>query len=324
MDSRSPNPTQTPRDPLNLTFSQANSYEEIPGPLKLEELPKEARTQIWNVFYESLDQSVDRDLMGYPYLINPWRDIMSAVHSDYFGLPLDKWGVHLHQIASRFRQVRFTGTPRGGEGQYLSQIASALHDHIETQPFYKVFDLILFIMRHSECPSNVIGKMMEVFSRFKLAYIIDDSPPPTIIPAATREEGDALLESLQTLREAGLNGGAAHLRNASEYINKGDWAGSIRESIHAVESVAQKIAPGANTLKSTLDNFEKKHRKLHSALKGAFVKLYGYTSDEQGIRHALLDETEADVGMDEAVFMLGACASFASYLWRKHQANKDA
>ena len=28
----------------------------------------------------------------------------------------------------------------------------------------------------------------------------------------------------------------------------------------------------------------------------------------------------ADVTIDEAVFMLGACASFASYLWRKHQA----
>ena len=61
---------------------------------------------------------------------------------------------------------------------------------------------------------------------------------------------------------------------------------------------------------------------LHPALKDAFSKLYGYTSNEQGVRHALLDRTDAQAGQDEAVFMLGACASFASYLWRKHVAGE--
>ena len=38
-------------DPGMLTFSQAQGYEELPGPLKLGELPRGARTHIWNVFY---------------------------------------------------------------------------------------------------------------------------------------------------------------------------------------------------------------------------------------------------------------------------------
>ena len=54
-------------------------------------------------------------------------------------------------------------------------------------------------------------------------------------------------------------------------------------------------------------------------VKQAFSKLYGYTSDEQGIRHALIDNPQANVGQDEAIFMLGACASFSSYLARKHR-----
>ena len=41
-------------DPRMLTFSQAQGYEELPGPLQLEELPKEARIRIWNVFYSFL------------------------------------------------------------------------------------------------------------------------------------------------------------------------------------------------------------------------------------------------------------------------------
>ena len=31
-----------------------------------------------------------------------------------------------------------------------------------------------------------------------------------------------------------------------------------------------------------------------------------------------VSEKPGTVHLDEAVFMLGACASFASYLWRKH------
>ena len=152
---------------------------------------------------------------------------------------------------------------------------------------------------------------------------IDEEEPPTILPAVTPEEGDAVVESLRTLREAGLGGSASHLRKASECVNRGDWAGSVRESIHAVESVARQLAPEASTLEPALTSIEKRGA-LHPALKGAFSKLYGFTSDEQGIRHALLDETEAKVGMDEAVFMLSACASFASYLWRKHAADTVA
>ena len=131
-----------------------------------------------------------------------------------------------------------------------------------------------------------------------------------------------MVEALQTLRNARLEAGASHLRNASERIHAGDWAGSVRESIHAVESVARQLDPQASrNLKRALQSLDKR-KALHPALKEAFNKLYGYTSDEQGVRHASLDRAGHDVGMDEAVFMLGACASFASYLWRKHVAEE--
>ena len=298
MDSR--NPTETPRD---LSFSQANDYEEIPGPLKLEELPKEARTHIWNVFYISMNSYI-RDKALSPtrthYVVcGSWAEILLSIHMNVDSLPLDEWN-------DSFEQIR-----------------TVLRHRIETQPFNKVFDLIQFVMRHPECPSEFIDEIKQAFAFSRLAYIIDDSPPPTILPAVTREEGVALLESLKTLQIAGLNGGAGHLRKASGCINRGDWAGSVRESIHAVESVARIIDPQASqTLGPALSSIERQG-SLHPALKNAFSALYGYTSNEQGIRHALLNGDETDVGMDEAIFMLGACASFSSYLWRKHQANEN-
>jgi len=51
---------------------------------------------------------------------------------------------------------------------------------------------------------------------------------------------------------------------------------------------------------------------LHGALKSALLSLYGYTSDENGIRHAMLDEP--DLEFAEAKFMLVACSAFANYI----------
>ena len=117
-----------------------------------------------------------------------------------------------------------------------------------------------------------------------------------------------------------MTGAEKHLRNAVKHINQQEFGDAIRESIHAAESVARVIDPNASqTLGPALNSLEKGGQLRHPALKEAFKKLYGYTSDEQGIRHALVDKDSPDVGLDEAMFMFGACASFAAYLVSKHQ-----
>ncbi len=54
---------------------------------------------------------------------------------------------------------------------------------------------------------------------------------------------------------------------------------------------------------------------IHPALKIAFDKLYGYTSDEDGIRHCLMDESNLD--FEDAKFMLVSCSAFINYLKEK-------
>lgn len=56
---------------------------------------------------------------------------------------------------------------------------------------------------------------------------------------------------------------------------------------------------------------------IHGAMKSGFKSLYGFTSDESGIRHPLLDKGTADVDESDALFMIGACAAFVSYLINK-------
>ena len=53
------------------------------------------------------------------------------------------------------------------------------------------------------------------------------------------------------------------------------------------------------------------------------LRLNLWDSDEQGIRHSLLNQSSADVGLDEAIFMFRACACFAAYLTRKDQQRRQ-
>ena len=284
-----------------LTFSQRHGYEDVPQPLQLEELPRAARIAIWNVLYAHL-QGARRWHLGSTYIVaRPWANILGDLHVHHDNKPLDECS------------------------PYFDHWRSELRNRLERLAINHVFDFIEFIMGHHDCPPKFIVGMVDAFGNSRLAYAIDAGPPPTIVPAATAEEGDQLTENLQELRAAGLQAATTHLHAASQCINDGDWSGSVRESIHAIESVAKQIDPGgAKTLGKALDSLQKQGVLQHKALKESLSKLYGYTSDEQGIRHALLEEGQANVTIDEAVFMLGACASFASYLWRKHKAAGNA
>jgi hypothetical protein len=112
-----------------------------------------------------------------------------------------------------------------------------------------------------------------------------------------------------------FNGARAHLRKAAEELAAGRYADSVRESIHAVESVARLLEPTGEFSKA-LSKLEKS-AKIHGAMRAGFGSLYGYTSDEGGIRHPLLDDATAKVDEADALLMIGACAAFVSYLINK-------
>ena len=164
-------------------------------------------------------------------------------------------------------------------------------------------------------------KVIELFNKYDSAYQLNISQYPCrFYPRANKEQGEATQQAIETVRQGRMDGAATHLRQAAEHINMGQCADSVADSIHAVESVARTIDPNdGDSLGKALKSLEDDGLLKHKALKQAFMKLYGYTSDEQGIRHALLDQNSADVGLDEAIFMFGACASFTAYLTRKHQ-----
>ena len=54
---------------------------------------------------------------------------------------------------------------------------------------------------------------------------------------------------------------------------------------------------------------------IHPTLKSAFNKLYGWTSDADGIRHAMTDVPNLQA--EDARFMMVICSAFVNYLVEK-------
>lgn len=110
-----------------------------------------------------------------------------------------------------------------------------------------------------------------------------------------------------------------HLKRALELLSdkqNPDYRNSIKESILAVESICKIITGDDNTtLGKALTTMEKKY-KLPETLKKTFSSLYGYASNEGGIRHAL-QENSVSVDLEEARFVLITCSAFVNYLISK-------
>ena len=282
----------TSLDPRYLSFSQAQGYEPMPQLLQLGELNDHARVALWNVVYIHTRPI----LIGEDIPIFPMEPLLDSMYTDFLLRPLDLKNPNINLLKSHVKPI------------------------IISHPFNRVFDLLLFFMRHPECPDGLIDGIATTFERHHLAYFVDKTPPITIYPISTPEEGVAIVDALNQLKSTDYRAAREYLRKATECINGQDWSGAVRESIHAVESVARQIAPEAKTLGEALPALKKRGLLKHTALQRALSSLYGYTSDEPGIRHAGPDKPTADVGQDEALFMFGACASFASYLSRKQTA----
>lgn len=136
------------------------------------------------------------------------------------------------------------------------------------------------------------------------------------------------LISITNKQEIGAIGEA--IKSPYEYVNQHlnkamvllsdrqhpDYANSIKESITAVETLAEIITNADKkqaTLGKMFGKIEDKGVRIHPVLKEEFNKLYGYTSSANGIRHAgNLDSAEAT--FEEAKYMLVSCSAFINYL----------
>ena len=116
-------------------------------------------------------------------------------------------------------------------------------------------------------------------------------------------------------RKPGFEGVAGRIESALALLGKKpqpDYANSMKKSISADEAAVKLLTGEKSGGIDTALKILKQKSTVNPAIKMALSKLYAYTSDEGGIRHANIDASK--VTGAEAKFMLVACSAFANLL----------
>ncbi|MDB9375717.1 AbiJ-NTD4 domain-containing protein [Nodularia sphaerocarpa] len=181
--------------------------------------------------------------------------------------------------------------------------------------WYEVYDFLELIAntyKNESTLKSFIELCNYVFEKELSGYRFIGS---TITPITSETEIKAIEEALAG--EDKLASISQHINTALNYLSRKenpDYRNSIKESISAVESICCLIVNDKKTTLGKALNIIEKEQKLdlHPAFKEALTKLYGYTSDAEGIRHGLLNECNLD--FEDAKFMLVSCSAFTNYL----------
>lgn len=282
-------------DDPKIPFSQRNGYQEIPPQLKIRQVSDEFRRLLEYAIVKEMEGQSSFSLHGYRYFDNGWKKLTCDFHVHFLKKSVASYDNDYDTILNRFKTIIY------GSG------------------FPKIFDFIEFLTQHDVSTAKFCSKLEEVFKDAKMAYRLINEE---IIAIGTEEQGEAVERALSNTIEYGAEAARSHLVSSGVALRDGKWADSIRESIHAVESVARLFVGRKNTLAAALQKLDQKN-KIHPALKKAFDALYGYSNDKDGVRHANVFQPTADVDETDALFMLGACATFVSYLLQRHQEFAD-
>lgn len=208
--------------------------------------------------------------------------------------------------------------------QYSPSLVNKIKTDFLTRSWNEMFDILEFIPNNYKCSEseggydNVTNKQFISFTNNILeehlsAYRFVDNK---ITEISSEEEIASIEDALKD--NSKYKPVQTHLRRALELFSdkkNPDYRNSIKESISSIESFCCIVTENPKaTLGQALKEIEKNH-ELHSALKSSFASLYGYTSDSDGIRHALLEESK--LKQEDAKFMIVACSAFVNYLFVK-------
>jgi hypothetical protein len=141
--------------------------------------------------------------------------------------------------------------------------------------------------------------------------------PWTLSPLTNDAEIEAIVDAA-SLDDSVLAAVSTHIDTALKLFserNKPDYRNSMKESISAVEALCKIIAKNDKTTLGPALDAVTVRTSLHPKLQEGFKALYGYTSDDHGIRHALKDDGQPEP--EDAKFFLVSCSAFVNYLTEK-------
>lgn len=262
-------------------FSERYGY--VTKPVQLESITSELRNRIWNIY--SCEVCTDCAYQDSNYM----EELM-----DFFGLT--------------YKSVY--------DAQDIENNLKAFKDWYMNTEWYKVYDFIEAYLAFLSPKSreDAMSNFNDVLEWENSGYRIVGR----LVTPITNENEIQSIEAAQKTKYGSVN---THLEKATFLFSRRpipDYENSIKESISAVEALCCIITNDKKaTLGDALKKLESKGIKIHRALQTAMSNLYGYASDEGGIRHGSIDFTGAS--SEDARYMLVSCSAFVNCLCEKRE-----
>jgi len=279
-----------------MRFSERHGYAPVRSVLQTNSIDTSLRNRIWNLINMEFFEDAPTVAGSQDYLPN-YSDAHSRfmlLSHHFFKEAVDEIPLSYYRAVQRLRTY-FFGCQWYSIYDLIEFLANSLSNFTEKEKFIRSVNAVL----KDEMAGYrfVSGRIVQITSEEEVACI---------------EQAVALPHPLKPV--------TTHLRQALALLAEKkdpDYRNSIKESISAIESLSKILSGLPNATLSPALNAVEKHAKLHPSLKEAFQKVYGYSSDAQGIRHALMDEPTLD--LEDAKFMLVSCSAFVNYMVVKAQ-----
>ena len=276
-----------------MKFSEKLGYTSVKDIVQLESMDSALRNGLWSLLQ-----------------IYVWNNIREPYHSHTL---VSETNRELKALLSRLCLHYFKHPLDTLTDNWKKEIA-ALREYFFAAPWFEVYDFVEFVADNygrRQFKGDFLKACNSLLEREISAYRFVDGVLCRITEKEQIDEVERALNSAQGPVRA-------HLQRALELLSSRDapdYRNSIKESISAVESLVSLILKSdKGTLGQLLKKLEDEFG-LHPALKTSFSNLYGYASDEGGIRHAMLELPT--LKFEDALFFLVACSGFVSYVQSK-------
>ena len=295
---------------MDLSFSQRNKILPDKKKLQMDSMDSDLKNAIWNILLRSCFHN------KFPEAHKFFRKLWDL----HFKLPIDEIPLRL-DLTIRIIKKRYMEMKYNQVYDFLEFIRPYLlviqNDATTCRPRIRVInngDRTSDPLDIWSILDDYEKNLNNVFEREFCGYRLVGE---CIAPITSEHEMDAIEVATKTP----LSTVNKHIQTALKRLSDRDgpdYRNSIKESISAVESICKNIADDPDTTMSkALKKIEEKEKiEMHPDMKEAFKKLYHYTSDSGGIRHALMDQ-KTQPSFDDAKFMLVSCSAFINYLVSK-------
>lgn len=270
-------------------FSERYGYRPVQEILQVESMSVELRTGLWNAL-----QVCIWDASGFRYRQHgkPSIDGFSIrLWAFYFKRPVDTRPMRNGQLDVE-RTMRF------------------IREYFFECEWHDVYSFLEFVVQQPGLPINNLADILNTALKEEMAgYQFIDQ---LVTPITSQAEVGEVEAALQDTKFAGVD---KHLKRSLELLSdrrNPDYRNSIKEAISAVEAMARQITGNPKASLGDALSTLSRDGNLHGGLKAGFSSLYGYTSDEGGIRHGML--TEPHLTQADARYFLVSCSAFVNYL----------